>query len=129
MSPSQTSPVQQRVQIFGRRDSRETQRALRFFRERRVEVSLVDVAVHRPAPTELRRFIQRLGASALLDTSSRTYRDQGLAYLHMDETEVADRLNEDPRLLRLPLVRMGERASAGPDEPAWRRWLAEAAVP
>ncbi len=90
-----------------------------------MDVSLVDVAVRQPAPTELRRFIQRLGASALLDTSGRLYGDQGLAYLRMDEAEVADRLIDDPRLLRLPLVRLGERVSAGPDEPAWRRWLAE----
>lgn len=90
-----------------------------------MEVSLVDVAVRPPAPTELRRFIQRLGAAALLDTSGRLYQEQGLAYLRMNEAEVADRLIFDPRLVRLPLVRMGERASAGPDEPAWRRWLAE----
>jgi len=88
-----------------------------------VEVSLVDVAVRPPAPTELRRFMERLGASALLDTSSRLYRDQGLAYLRMDEAEIADRLLAEPRLLRLPLVRMGERASAGVDEQAWRLWL------
>ncbi len=88
-----------------------------------MEVSLVDVAVRPPAPTELRRFIERLGAAALLDTSSRAYRDQGLAYLRMDEAEVADRVAGDPRLLRLPLVRMGDRVSAGVDEPAWRRWL------
>lgn len=117
----------QRVQVFGRRDSRDTQRALRFFKERRVEVSLVDMAIRPPAPTELRRFIERLGAPALLDASSQRYRDQGLSYLRMDAAEVADRLLSDPRLLRLPLVRMGERASAGPDETAWRRWLAEPA--
>lgn len=91
-----------------------------------MEVSLFDVAVRPPAPTELRRFIQRLGAAALLDASGRLYREQGLAYLRMDEAEVADRLIDDPRLVRLPLVRMGQQASAGPDEPAWRRWLAEA---
>jgi arsenate reductase-like glutaredoxin family protein len=113
------------VQIFGRRDSRETQRALRFFKERRVEVSLVDVAVRPPAPTELRRFIERFGVSAMLDTSSLLYRDQGLAYLRMDEAEMADRLLAEPRLLRLPLVRMGEQASVGVDEQAWRRWLLE----
>ncbi len=90
-----------------------------------MEVSLLDVAVRPPAPTELRRFIGRLGAAALLDTSSRTYRDQGLAYLRMDEAEMADRLLAEPRLLRLPLVRMGEQASAGVDEQAWRRWLLE----
>ncbi|MBA3626268.1 MAG: arsenate reductase [Chloroflexi bacterium] len=111
--------------MFGRRDSRQTQRALRFFKERRVEVSLVDVAVRPPAPTELRRFIGRFGASAMLDTSSRLYRDQGLGYLRMDEAEMADRLLAEPRLLRLPLVRMGEQASVGVDEQAWRRWLLE----
>jgi arsenate reductase-like glutaredoxin family protein len=115
----------QRVQVFGRRDSRETQLALRFFKERRVEVSLVDMAIRPPAPTELRRFIERLGAPALIDESSRRYRDQGLAYLRMDAAEVADRLTGDPRLLRLPLVRMGDRASAGPAEQTWRLWLAE----
>ncbi|MBA3436172.1 MAG: arsenate reductase [Chloroflexi bacterium] len=111
--------------MFGRRDSRQTQRALRYFKERRVEVSLVDVAVRPPAPTELRRFIGRFGASAMLDTSSRLYRGQGLAYLRMDEAEMADRLLAEPRLLRLPLVRMGEQASVGVDEQAWRRWLLE----
>lgn len=90
-----------------------------------MEVSLVDVSLRPPAPAELRRFIARLGASALLDTSSRGYRDLGLAYLRMDEAEVADRLMGDARLLRLPLVRMGEELSSGVDEAAWRRWLCD----
>lgn len=111
------------VQVFGRKDSRPTQAALRFFRERRIEVSMVDVAVRAPAPTELRRFAQRLGARALLDPESRAFRDQGLGYLSMDDGEVLERLLADPRLLRLPLVRAGERFSAGPDEAAWRAWL------
>ena len=111
------------VQVFGRKDSRATQAALRFFRERRVEVSMVDVAVRAPAPTELRRFAQRLGSRALLDTESKAYRDQGLAYLSMDDAEVLERLLADPRLLRLPLVRAGDRFSAGPEEATWRSWL------
>ena len=111
------------VQVFGRKDSRATQAALRFFRERRVEVSMVDIAVRAPAPTELRRFAQRLGARGLLDTESKAYKDQGLGYLSMDEGEVLDRLLADPRLLKLPLVRAGDRFSAGPDEAAWRSWL------
>ena len=55
------------VQVFGRKDSRTTQRALRFFRERRVPVAFVDLAVRPLAPTELRRFAERLGPDALLD--------------------------------------------------------------
>ena len=92
-----------------------------------MEVSLVDVSVRPPAVTELRRFSQRLGAAALLDTAGRAYRDGGLAYMRMDEAGVMDRLIRDPLLLRLPLVRMGERVSAGLDEAAWRGWLIESA--
>jgi arsenate reductase-like glutaredoxin family protein len=111
------------VQVFGRKDSRATQSAIRFFRERRVAVSLVDIAVRSPAPTELRRFAQRLGPRSLLDPESRAFRDQGLGYLSMGDDEVLERLLADPRLLRLPLVRAGDRFSVGMAEAEWRSWL------
>jgi arsenate reductase-like glutaredoxin family protein len=111
------------VQVFGRKDSRATQAALRFFRERRIQVSMVDIASRAPAPTELRRFAQRLGPRALMDIESKAYRDQGLGYLSMGDDEVLERLLADPRLLRLPLVRAGDRFTAGPEEAVWRSWL------
>ena len=111
----------QPVQVFGRKDSRETQKALRFFKERRVAVSFVDVARKPPAPTELRRFAERLGARALLDEESRAYREGGLAYLRLEDDELLERLLREPALLRLPLVRGGTLVSAGADDVAWRR--------
>jgi arsenate reductase-like glutaredoxin family protein len=110
------------VQLFGRRDSRATQRALRFFMERRVPVTFVDLAVRPPAVTELRRFSERLGARTLLDTESPLYRDSGLGYLKMDEREVFERVLADPRLLRLPLARFGPEVAVGVDEAAWKRF-------
>jgi arsenate reductase-like glutaredoxin family protein len=107
------------VQLFGRKDSRETQRAQRFFKERRVPIAFVDLAVRPIAPTELRRFAQRLGATALVDREGRRYQDLGLAWLAMSDDEWLVRLLADQRLLRLPLARSGERVSAGVDEPAW----------
>ena len=111
------------VQVFGRKDSRDTQKALRFFKERRVPVHFVDVAMRPPAPGELRRFAQRLGVAALLDTDGRRYRDLGLAYLRSTDDELLDRLLADPGLLRLPLVRSGNAFTAGPAEPTWAIWL------
>ena len=67
------------IQVFGRDDSAATRAALRFFRERRVVVHYVDLKKRPIAAGELRRFTQRLGAAALLDPTSRPYRDQGLA--------------------------------------------------
>ena len=61
------------------------------------------------APGELRRFVERLGARALLDETSRAYRDGGLGYLRLDEAGIVARLLADPRLLRLPLVAERQR--------------------
>jgi arsenate reductase-like glutaredoxin family protein len=96
---------------------------LRFFKERRVPVSLVDVGARPPAPAELRRFSQRFGAAELLDRDAPAYRDGGLAYLKMDEDEVFERLLAKPGLLRLPLARCGSEVSIGVDEAAWKSWL------
>ena len=75
-------------------------------------VSYVDLRKRRIAPAELRRFVERLGARALLDESSKAYRDGGLAYLRMDDAEIVERLLADTRLLKLPLVRYGEAVTA-----------------
>jgi arsenate reductase len=111
------------VQIFGAPDSQATRAAQRFFRERRVEVQLIDVRRKPMAPAELRRFVDRLGARAVADADSKTWRDAGLGYLRMSEDELAERLLADQRFLRLPLVRIGNGVAAGRDEAAWRSLL------
>ena len=72
------------------------------------------------APAELRRFVDRLGAAALIDRESRAFTDAGLGYLSMSDAEVAERIGADQRLLRLPLVRSGQRFSVGTDADAWK---------
>ncbi len=108
------------VQVFGRDDSKDTRAAVRFFRERRIDVHLVDLRKHPMAAGELRRFVERLGARPLADTDGKAWRDAGLAYLRMDDAELSERLLADQRLLRLPLVRGGTRFAAGRDEAAWK---------
>jgi arsenate reductase-like glutaredoxin family protein len=113
------------IQVFGLDDSPSTRAALRFFRERRIVVHYVDLAKKPIAAGELRRFADRLGPAALLDTGSRPYREQGLAYLTTDPAGITARLLADVRLIRLPLVRYGELVTAGKDEATWKAWLAK----
>jgi arsenate reductase-like glutaredoxin family protein len=114
------------VQVFGYEGDSATRAAQRFFKERRIPFSFVDLRKRSLAPAELRRFTERLGARALLDTSGRAYRDGGLAHLRMDDGEVVERLLADPRLLRLPLVRVGNDVAAGREEAAWKTLLRRA---
>jgi arsenate reductase-like glutaredoxin family protein len=111
------------IQVFGFDNDSATRAAQRFFRERRVVVSFVDLRKRRIAPAELRRFVERLGTAALLDETSRAYRDGGLAYLSMDDAGIIERLLGDASLLRLPLVRHGNEVTAGRAEDVWTSWL------
>ncbi len=125
-APLGTTPTKRmpNIQVFGLDDSQATRAALRFFRERRIVVHYVDLRKKPIAAGELRRFTDRLGAAACLDTEGRAYREQGLAYLSADAAGITARLLADVRLLRLPLVRFGDRVTAGRAEEVWRAWLA-----
>ncbi len=111
------------VQVFGAADSQATRAAQRFFRERRIDIQLIDVRRKPMAPAELRRFVNRLGARAVADVDSKAWRDAGLGYLRMSDDELAERLLADQRLLRFPLVRVGDGVAAGRDEAAWKALL------
>jgi arsenate reductase len=122
VSPA-VEPAGPLVQIFGTLDSQPTRAALRFFKERRLDVHLVDIRRKPMAAGELRRFVERLGARTLMDETSKPYRDGGLAYFSMRDGEIAERLIADSRLIRLPLVRHGNDVTAGGAETTWTAWL------
>ena len=111
------------IQIFGLEGDQRTRAAVRFFKERRIPVSQVDLRKRPIAPGELRRFVERLGARALLDETSRPYRDAGLAHLRMDDAAIVERLLADVRLLRLPLIRHGNDVTVGRAEATWTAWV------
>ena len=108
------------VQIFGVKNSQATRAAERFFKERRVAIHFVDLTKKPMAPAEIKRFADRFGLTALLDTEGKAWIDAGLKYLKVSDSEMLQRIERDPKLLRLPLIRGGNRLSAGHDEDAWK---------
>jgi arsenate reductase-like glutaredoxin family protein len=114
------------VQIFGHDRDAGTRAAQRFFKERRFTIHGVDLTRKPIARGELGQFVQKLGARALLDETSKAYRDAGLGFMRLDDTEIVERLLATPALLRLPLVRFGNEVSVGRDEAAWKSWLSRA---
>ena len=119
MSPA-SKPAGPLVQVFGTPDSQSTRAAMRFFKERRLEIHFVDIRRKAMAAGELRRFVDRLGARALADTEGKAWRDAGLGYLSMPDADLAARLLADQRLLKIPLVRVDNAFAAGKDETAWK---------
>jgi arsenate reductase (glutaredoxin) len=112
------------VQVFGIENDQPTRAAMRFFKERRIAIHFSDLRKRPMAAGELRLFVERLGARAIADTDGAAWREAGLGHLTMDDGELAERLLANQRLLRLPLVRAGNRFAAGRDEAAWKALLA-----
>ena len=112
------------VQIFGVKNSQATRAAERFFKERRAAIHMVDLKKKALAAGEIKRFVERFGWPGLLDTESKSYVDGGLKYLKLSEADLMARIERQPALLRLPLVRGGKLVSIGHDEESWRAMLA-----
>lgn len=111
--------VQIFVQIFGIKGSQATRAAERFFKERKIPIQFVDLKQRPMAPGEIRRFVERFGLDAILDTEGKAYADAGLKYLRVSESQLLAKIERDPQLLRLPLVPFANQLSAGKDEKSW----------
>jgi arsenate reductase len=116
------------VQVFGIKKSADTRKALRFFSERRIRAHFVDLDERPAAAGEINRFAQKFGLDALIDRESKTYAELGLRHARMSEDRWLEKLIDEPRLLRMPLVRqLGQQSSGGLTiglaEKDWKQWV------
>ena len=110
------------IQVFGNRKSADTRKALRFFSERRVKTHFVDLNERAASAGELKRFAQKFGIGALIDSGSVRFQDLGLRHARMSDESWLLKLVEEPLLLKIPLVRNGSQLTIGLDEQTWKTW-------
>jgi arsenate reductase-like glutaredoxin family protein len=107
------------IQIFGVKGSQTTRAAERFFKERRVPVQFVDLQKKPMSPGEIKRFIDRFTLAALVDREN-----PSIKYLRLTDPDLLAKIEQDPKLLHLPLVRSSKILSIGHDEASWKLMLA-----
>ena len=110
------------IQIYTLKKNFDTQKAERFFKERRIPYQLVDLKKHALGQRELTLFARRLGAQRLVDRDNADALSHPVAHTD-DEAYILEKLAENPRFLRTPIVRNGERVTLGVDENAWLEWI------
>jgi arsenate reductase-like glutaredoxin family protein len=116
------------VQIFGVKNSPATRAAERFFKERQVAIHFVDLKQKPMAPGEIGRFIERFTLAGLVDREAKAWIDAGLKYMKLSDSELLAKIERDPGLLRLPLIRCANRLSVGQDDGAWKTMATDAAA-
>lgn len=110
------------VIIYALKKNFDTQKAERFFKERRIPYQLLDLNKHRLGQKELALFARRLGVEKLIDRKN----PEALAHpaAHTDDgAYILETLLLNPRFLRTPIVRNGEQVTLGADEAAWNAWI------
>ncbi len=74
---------------------------------------------------EFNRFVQKFGLNAVLDITGKAYIDAGLEFLRVSDDGMLAKIEAEPKLLRLPLVRYGKYVTVGMAEVDWKAWILE----
>lgn len=98
---------------------------MRFFSERRIKTHFVDLNERAASAGELKRFAQKFGIGALIDSESARFQDLGLRHARMSDETWLLKLVDEPLLLKVPLVRNGHQLTIGLDEKTWKEWTAK----
>ena len=109
------------IQMYVSKKNFDVQKAERFFKERRVQVQVLDLKKHRLGERELQT-IGKGGLSALIDREDRKVMEHPACYYDRDSLLVPAVL-EAPWLLRSPIVRCGSRVTVGYAPEVWQAWL------
>lgn len=121
------------IQIFGTKKCSDTRKAERWWKERGMKTSFLDLKERGPSPGELKSIASAVGGvDKLIDREGTHYRDRGLLYASPTGPRIEQHLIDDPLLLRTPVVRCAKKATVGVTPEtirAWEEWLRDGTIP
>jgi arsenate reductase-like glutaredoxin family protein len=108
------------IQIFGTKNSNDTRKAERFFKERRVSFHFRDLTEKGVSKGELENIKQVIPVEELIDKNGKQFQKKNLAYMVY---EIEEELLNDPLLFKMPLVRNGRLVTVGYEPEIWKDWI------
>lgn len=109
------------IQIFTRSKCFDSKKAERWFKERRIKFQQIDLDAKGLSPRELESVISAVGLDELIDEKSKSPDAATMKYLSSREQKI-DKLLDDPRLIKSPIVRNGKQATVGYKPEIWEKW-------
>ena len=107
------------IQIFGKSKCFDTKKAERWFKERRIKFQAVDLSKYGISPGELKSVMNAVGLEHLIDQK---HPDAALLNYLAYDADKAEKLLDNPKLLKTPIVRNGKQATVGYCPEVWSSW-------
>lgn len=110
------------IQIFGKSKCFDTKKAERYFKERGIKYQFIDVTQKGMSRGEFNSVKQALGGfEDLIDQNCKDKQILGLVkYLREEDKE--EKILENPKLIKTPVVRNGNKATVGYKTEVWKNW-------
>ena len=106
------------VQIFGTEKCNNTKKALRYFKERNIEIHFVDLSRKGISPGELKKIKAKIPIGDIIDREGNEYKKRNLQFIRHD---IEEELLAHPLLFRTPIVRQGAEVIIGCNPEAWEK--------
>lgn len=110
------------IQIFGTSKCFDTKKAERWFKERRIKYQMIDLVKYGMSGGEFDSVLRAVGGiDALVNWDSKSPDIDLLKYLS-DTIQKEDKVYENQKLIRTPVVRNGKQATVGYCPEVWENW-------
>ena len=110
------------IQIFGAKKCFDTKKAERWFKERGIKYQLIDMAEKGMSKGEFNSVKQAVGTfDDMIDWDSKDDTVTLIKYLS-DDAAKEQKLLENPKLFKTPIVRNGKKATIGYCPDVWKEW-------
>lgn len=113
------------IQIFGTSKCFDTKKAERYFKERRIAFQRIDLIKFGMSGGEFDSVLRAVGGiDNLINWDSKSPTLDLLRYTD-DICTKEDKVFDDPRLMKTPVVRCGKKATVGYCPEVWTKWCEE----
>ena len=110
------------IQILGTKKCRDTQKAERFFKERKIPYQFRDLNIKGISKGELDNIKREITIDDLFDRNGHQFKKRNMEFMLFNEEE---ELLNDPLLFKTPVVRNGKLATVGYKPEIWHEWVSQ----
>jgi len=110
------------IQIFGKPKCFDTKKAERYFKERGIKYQLINIKEKGMSKGELLSIKQAVGGYENLIDQNCKDKDLLALVKYLREEDLEEKILENQRLIKIPVVRNGKKATIGYVPDIWKSW-------